>query len=148
MYGEVLFFAYWHPYWKCTNMLLQEELDFVLENPYNSLQVTFVCNAVQDDFGNPRLKIHKTKCPNLIRDMVEVIWEDSERRAVKKIMKREDPYFFRTHAADAAMSIVNREWPTRSELSRMTEEEQDFERKRDDTKDRKKRKKKLLGLLG
>ena len=52
MYGEVLFFAYWHPYWKCTNMLLQEELDFVLEKPDNSLQVTFVCNAVQDDFGN------------------------------------------------------------------------------------------------
>jgi hypothetical protein len=46
------------------------------------------------------------------------------------------------------MSIVNREWPTRSELSRKTEEELEFDRKLDGKKDRKKRKKKLLGLLG
>lgn len=119
-----------------------------LKNPSNVNSVRAFNRRLQDDFGNPRMKIHKTKCPNLIRDLVEVIWEDSERRAVKKVLKREDPYFFRTHAADAAMSIVNREWPTRSELSRKTEEELEFDRKRDAKKDRKKRKKKLLGLLG
>jgi len=118
-----------------------------LKNPSNVNSVRAFNRRLQDDFGNPRLKINPDKCPNLIRDMVEVIWEDSARRAIKKVIKREDPYFFRTHAADAAMSIVNREWPTRSELSRKTEEEREYDLKMSEKKRKKKRKKTLLGLL-
>jgi len=114
-------------------------------NPSNVNSVRAFNRRLQDNFGNPRLKIHP-RCTHLIRDLVEVIWEDSERRAIKKVSKREDPYFFRTHAADAAMSIVNREWPTRSEVSRKAEEELELDRRRDDKK-RRKLKKKLVGMF-
>ena len=117
-------------------------------NPSNLNSVRAFNRRLQDDFGNPRIKIHETNCTHLIRDMVEVIWEDSERRAIKKVLKREDPYFYRTHAADAAMSIVNREWPTRSEVSRKNQEELDYEEKLAIKRGKKKRKKRpLLGLL-
>jgi hypothetical protein len=117
-------------------------------NPSNLNSVRAFNRRLQDEFGNPRIKIHQDNCPQLIRDMVEVIWEDSERRAIKKILKRDDPYFFRTHAADAAMSIVNREWPTRVELSRKSEQERDYEEKRRMKKaGKKRRKKRLLGVL-
>lgn len=117
-----------------------------MKNPSNVNSVRAMNRRLQDDFGNPRVKIHPQKCPRLVRDMVEVIWEDSGRRAIKKIMKREDPYFFRTHAADAAMSIVNREWPTRAEVSRKTDEELSYERKQEHKKNRN-RKKKLIGAF-
>lgn len=117
-------------------------------NPSNVNSVRAFNRRLQDDFGNPRVKIHESNCTHLIRDMVEVIWEDSERRAIKKVLKREDPYFYRTHAADAAMSIVNREWPTRSEVSRKSQEELEHEEKLARRKGKKKRKKRpLLGLL-
>lgn len=117
-------------------------------NPSNVNSVRAFNRRLQDDFGNPRVKIHEANCKNLIRDLVETIWEDSARRAIKKVVKREDPYFFRTHAADAAMSIVNREWPTRTEVSRKTQEELDHEEKLAIKRGRKKRKKRpLLGLL-
>jgi hypothetical protein len=119
-----------------------------VKNPSNVNSVRAFNRRLSDDFGNARIKIHAEKCGHLIRDMVEVIWEDSERRAIKKVLKREDPYFFRTHAADAAMSIVNREWPTRTEVSRKSQEEIDYEQKLEQKKGRKKRRKrKLLGML-
>ncbi|HUT87122.1 MAG TPA: hypothetical protein VMX15_03435 [Candidatus Heimdallarchaeota archaeon] len=117
-------------------------------NPSNVNSVRAFNRRLQDDFGNPRVKIHSENCKNLIRDMVEVIWEDSARRAIKKVVKREDPYFFRTHTADAAMSIVNREWPTRTEISRKSEEEQEYERKLEAKKGKKKKRKRpLIGAL-
>lgn len=114
-------------------------------NPSNVNSVRAMNRRLSDEFGNPRLKIHSKRCPHLIRDFVETVWEPS-RQAIKKTTKKDDPYFYRTHAADAAMAIVNREWPTRVELSRKTEEERAYEKKMSDRKDKKK-KKKLIGAF-
>lgn len=109
-------------------------------NPSNVNSVAAMNLRLKDKFGNPRVKVHSQKCPHLIRDLVEVVWEDGTKKAIKKVRKKDKgPYFWRTHATDAAMSIVNREWPTRKELSRKTEAEKDHDKK---IKMRKKAKKK------
>ena len=117
-------------------------------NPSNVNSVAAMNLRLKDKFGNPRVKIHAKKCPNLIRDLVEVAWEEgSNRTAIKKVRKKvKGPYFFRTHAADAAMSIVNREWPTRKELSRKTEAEKDHDKKMKMRK-RRKKKRRMIGAF-
>lgn len=116
-------------------------------NPSNVNSVAAMNLRLQDRFGNPRVKIDAKKCPNLIRDMVEVIWSDKTRVEIKKERKRDrGPYFWRTHAADAAMSIVNREWPTRKELSRETEDEKKHNKKMD-MRRHKKKKRRMIGAF-
>jgi hypothetical protein len=115
-------------------------------NPSNINSVAAMNLRLKDKFGNPRVQIHSENCPNLIRDMVEVVWEEGK-KAIKKVRKKDKPYFWRTHAADALMAIVNREWPTRTELSRKTEEEKKHDEARR-YKGRRRRKKKLLGAIG
>lgn len=116
------------------------------KNPSNVNSVAAMNLRLKDKFGNPRVQVHAEKCPNLIRDMVEVVWDEGK-KAIKKVRKREKVYFWRTHAADAAMSIVNREWPTRIEASRKTEDEKKYEEEQRNRR-RKKKKKRLLGALG
>jgi len=115
-------------------------------NPSNTNSVAAMNLRLKDKFGNPRVQIHSEACPHLIRDMVEVVWEEGK-KAIKKERKKGKPYFWRTHAADAAMAIVNREWPTRTELSRKTKEEREYDRRRELKKRRKKGKRRLLGAL-
>lgn len=116
-------------------------------NPSNVNSVAAFNLRLKDKYGNPRIKIHPVNCEHLIRDMVEVVWEEG-RTQIKKVRKRDKPYFWRTHAADAAMSIVNREWPTRKESSRETEEEKKYKEQQDLKKRRKrKERKRLLGAF-
>lgn len=114
-------------------------------NPSNVNSVAAMNLRLKDKYGNPKVQIHSEKCPNLIRDMVEVVWDEGKRQ-IKKVRKKERPYFWRTHAADAAMSIVNREWPTRVEAGRETEEEKKYNEEQRNRK-RKKKQKRLLGAL-
>jgi hypothetical protein len=116
------------------------------KNPSNVNSVAAMNLRLKDKFGNPRIKIHPRNCPHLVRDMVEVVWEDGTKRSIKKERKKDRPYFWRTHMADAAMALVNREWPTRKELSRKTEAEKEHERKLALTKKRRK-KRRLIGAF-
>lgn len=113
-------------------------------NPSNVNAVAAMNLRLKDKFGNPRVKIHAKKCPNLIRDLVEVVWADGTKKDIKKERKRIKPYFWRTHATDAVMYMVSREWPTRKELSRKTEEE----KKHDEEQRKKKRKRKQRRMIG
>jgi len=113
-------------------------------NPSHVNSVAAMNLRLKDKFGNPRVKINSKRCPHLIRDLVEVVWEDGGRKNIKKERKNDRPYFWRTHASDAAMAIVNREWPTRKELSRKTEEE----KKHDEKMRARKRGRKRRRLIG
>jgi len=61
--------------------------------------------------GDVSLYIDQDKCPELIKDMKEVVTKADGTKIVK-VDKREDPYFWRTHAADALRYFIAREWPT------------------------------------
>ena len=52
--------------------------------------------------------IDPDKCPELVRDLKEVVIRGGQ---IVKVKKREDPYFYRTHASDSAGYLVFREWP-------------------------------------
>jgi hypothetical protein len=95
-------------------------------NPSNVNHVRSFNRRLRDEFGNPKILIDVAKCPNLIKDMTQVVWEP-DGASIHKVRKRDDPYFFRTHASDAAMALIYRHWPTRSEVSRMSEQERKHE---------------------
>jgi len=65
--------------------------------------------------GHARCFIHKTKCPQLIKDFREVVTKEDGTKIVK-VSKRENPYFWRTHASDAAGYFIWREWPVHREV--------------------------------
>ena len=118
------------------------------KNPSNQNAVAAMNLKLKDKFGNPRIKVHSKNCPHLIKDLVEVVWEEgSKPKRIKKERKRDrGPYFWRTHASDAAMSIVWREWPTRKELSRKTEAERAYEAKQDRRR-RERKKRRMIGAF-
>lgn len=67
--------------------------------------------------GQVGVLIDKDKCPELIKDLVEVVTKEDGRKIVK-ITRKEDPYFWRTHSSDSAGYFIFREWPTVKEVIR------------------------------
>jgi hypothetical protein len=63
--------------------------------------------------GQPGVLIDESKCPELIRDFKEVAIKDAK---IVKTSKKEDPYFWRTHASDAAGYHIFREFPVVSQV--------------------------------
>ena len=57
--------------------------------------------------------INPVKCPELVKDLREVIAKDGQ---IVKTSKREDPYFDRTHASDGFGYHIFREWPVVSQV--------------------------------
>jgi len=112
-------------------------------NPSNVNHVRSFNRKLRDEFGNPRILIHGKKCKNLILDMLQVVW-DIDGKKIAKVRKRDNPYFYRGHLADAAMALIYRHWPTRKEVSRMSEDEKK-ERKRKLRRTSKKRR--LIGAF-
>lgn len=72
---------------------------------------------LRDPDGHAKCFIDRTKCPQLIKDFREVMTKEDGTKIVK-VSKRENPYFWRTHASDAAGYFVYREWPVRQEVIR------------------------------
>ncbi len=72
---------------------------------------------LRDPDGHAKCFINKHRCPQLIKDLREVVTKEDGTRIVK-VNKRENPYFWRTHASDAAGYFVYREWPVRNEVTR------------------------------
>ncbi len=70
---------------------------------------------LRDPEGQARCFVSKERCPHLIKDFREVVTKEDGTRIVK-VSKRENPYFWRTHASDAAGYFVYREWPVRQEV--------------------------------
>jgi len=58
--------------------------------------------------GQIGVLIDPDKCPELVRDLKEVVIYNGQ---IVKVKKRDDPYFYRTHASDAAGYLIFREWP-------------------------------------
>jgi hypothetical protein len=114
-----------------------------VSNPSNVNHVRSLNRRLRDEFGNPKIKINGKKCPNLIKDMTQVVW-DPGGSSIYKVRKREDPYFYRTHASDAAMAFIYRHWPTRVEVSRMADDERKANDEREKRKMRNKAKRKRL----
>jgi hypothetical protein len=112
-------------------------------NPSNVNHVRSFNRRLRDEFGNPKILIHGKKCKNLIMDMLQVVW-DNEGKKIKKVRKRENPYFFRGHLADAAMALIYRHWPTRKEVARLSEGEK---KERSKGIRRKARKRRLIGAF-
>lgn len=77
-----------------------------------------------DPNGAPRVFIHPTLCPELVRDLVEVVLDPSNPGNVYKVRRRDDPYFYRTHASDAAGYLIAFEWPVVSELAKLAGKKQ------------------------
>jgi hypothetical protein len=73
---------------------------------------------LRDPDGHAKCFIHKDRCPQLIKDMREVVTKEDGSKIVK-VGKRENPYFWRTHSSDAAGYFVYREWPVRHEVMKM-----------------------------
>lgn len=71
---------------------------------------------LKDPEGRPGCFV-SDKCPELIKDLREVVTKEDGTKIVK-VAKRDNPYFWRTHASDAAGYFIYREWPTRREVSR------------------------------
>lgn len=111
-------------------------------NPTNINAVRSVNRRLSDEWGNSMIFIDRDKCRNLVLDMAQVIWEEGGNavtRKIKKVRDRDNPYFFRGHAADALCSLVNREWPTRSEVVAAEDKRDEDEEKRSDSKGKKKK---------
>ena len=70
--------------------------------------------------------IDPDKCPELVRDLKEVKIANGQ---IVKIKKREDPYFYRTHASDSASYLVFREFPVVKALMASTPKRRTAERR-------------------
>jgi len=114
-----------------------------VRNPSNVNHVRSFNRRLRDEYGNPKILMDGKKCKQLILDMLGTVWEDNGRR-IKKSHKRDDPYFWRGHAADAVMALVYRHWPTRKEVLRMSEDEKEHTKNANARKDKNK-KKRLIG---
>jgi len=58
--------------------------------------------------GQVGVLVDPDKCPELVKDLKEVVIRGGQ---IVKVKKREDPYFYRTHASDASGYLIFREWP-------------------------------------
>ena len=67
--------------------------------------------------GQTGIIVDPDKCPELVRDLQEVMIRDGQ---IVKVKDRNNPYFYRTHASDAASYMVWREWPVIAELLKRT----------------------------
>lgn len=83
--------------------------------------------------GNVGWIIDPYKCPELVKDLREVIAKDGK---IVKTSNREDPYFARTHASDGPGYHIFREWPVVTQVFRHAR------------KERKPLKRKYRGLAG
>jgi len=114
-------------------------------NPTNVNHVRSFNRRLRDEFGNPKIFINGKRCKNLLLDLLQVVWSPDGKK-IAKSRKREDPYFFRGHVIDAAMALVYRHWPTRTEVARMSEDER-AERKRSGSRKARARRKRLIGAF-
>lgn len=95
------------------------------KNPTNVNAAASLNLRFQDRFGASRITIDPVGCPELIKDLVQVVWEDGgTTKTIKKSRKRDNPYFWRGHLSDAVMYLTHRMWPVRTDLNRKSKEEQ------------------------
>jgi hypothetical protein len=115
-----------------------------VKNPSNVNHVRSFNRRLRDEYGNPKILIHGKFCKNLVLDCLQTVWDTGGRKILKS-RKRDDPYFWRGHVADGAMALVYRHWPTRKEVSRMSDGEKKAKK---DNRMRKKRKRENKRLIG
>lgn len=87
----------------------------VLKIPKDNPRVKDRVNAVNAKLmtadGVPGIRIDPVACPELVRDLAEVVWNPKQ-TDIHKVTNPRDPYHERTHASDAAGYLIAWEWPT------------------------------------
>jgi hypothetical protein len=73
-------------------------------------------NRMLQGVGPYNVVIDGDKCPELTRDLREVILSPDGKGKIHKVNNPEDPYYFRTHASDAFGYWIFREWPVLQEI--------------------------------
>jgi len=81
-----------------------------MANPSQRDRINAFNLKLRNPDGRPECFVHSAKCPELIKDLREVVTKEDGTKIVKST-RREDPYFWRTHASDAAGYFIWREWP-------------------------------------
>ena len=90
------------------------------KNPGVRSRVTSVNLRLTDGDGKAWIRVHPGRCPHLIADFLEVIWNpqgDNIYKVHKPIY--EHPYAERTHASDAVGYMTHYEWPPIREVTRI-----------------------------
>lgn len=87
----------------------------VMKIPKDNPRVKDRINAVNAKLlnaqGVPGIRIDPVQCPDLVRDLAEVVWKP-DGSGIHKVSNARDPYHQRTHASDAAGYMIAWEWPT------------------------------------
>ena len=60
--------------------------------------------------GRPSARIDRVKCPDLAKDLAEVVWDPGGRK-ILKVSDPRKPYYWRTHASDGWTYKIAREYP-------------------------------------
>jgi hypothetical protein len=98
---------------------------------------------LRDPAGQSHMYIDRERCPELVNDLLEVVWaEAGGRKVIRKESNPTNPYFLRTHTAEGLRGMVQREWPTGRQLRRAKEQ------RSSGRKERPKRKKPLIAEMG
>src|SRR5262245_7287016 len=93
------------------------ELRVPRDNPREKNRVDALNTRLRDIDGRAHLRIDPDGCPDLVRDLAEVVLKPDGSGALK-VRDSQDPYYERTHASDAVGYLVWREWPTIDEALR------------------------------
>jgi hypothetical protein len=78
-------------------------------NPFQADRVNAFNLKLRGAEGQIGVLVNQEKCPELVQDFQEVTIKEGK---IVKVSDRDNPYFNRTHASDAAGYLISREWPT------------------------------------
>ena len=95
------------------------ELKVARQHPNPKDRINSTNRKIKGAEGRPGVFIAK-HCVELIKDFQEVVWNSSG-KDVLKIYDASKSYSARTHASDALSYLIFREWPTRSEVLKLTQ---------------------------
>jgi hypothetical protein len=94
------------------------ELRVARDNPREKNRIDALNTRLRDIEGRAHIRIDPDGCPDLVRDLAEVVLKPDS-SGVLKARDSQDPYYERTHASDAVGYLVGREWPTIDEALRV-----------------------------
>lgn len=91
------------------------EMRVGISNPSQLDRVAAANRRLEARDGAPGVRIDAKKCPDLVQDLQEVVWDELGKK-ILKTSDRANPYSQRTHASDAWSYKIAREFPIFAEL--------------------------------
>lgn len=80
-------------------------------NPPVKARINAVNSRLLSPDGQPFIFIDANMCPELVKDLAEVVLDPGNPGNILKSRRRDDPYYYRTHASDALGYMIAYEWP-------------------------------------